>query len=302
MTQRGAGRGQRQKPPRRRSSPENALHLGRSISIPILYEDHHLLAIDKPSGWLTTTARWSHTKQNLQREIEIAIAKREPWVTRKGIRFLRFVHRLDRETSGVLLLAKSRHALSKVGKLFAQQKIKKLYLCAVKGSVDLVAWSCKAPLAPSNSTDNRMRIEPRNGQHATTLFKRLKTSPQRSLVLAFPQTGRTHQIRVHLQAAGHPILGDPLYSPKSEKQAPNRKGQFARQSMGLRAWAVHFQYSPNHKPIVISAPSSSFLRQFAPNVDHPDLKKALDDMEQLTQSNELVTTETGRLPNHPGNC
>lgn len=298
MTRRNESPASGRRSPRRRT-PSNVIPLNRSLSIPILYEDSHVLAIDKPNGWMTTTARWSHTKQNLQREIEIAITKRDPWVMQKQIRFLRFVHRLDRETSGVLLLAKSRHALTKVGKLFSEQRIQKLYLCVVRGSVPVDAWKCTAPISPSKNAENRMKVDLKEGQNSTTLFRCLKTSPSRSLIIANPQTGRTHQIRVHLAASGHAIIGDPLYGERSEKPSFRQESRSSRQQMGLRAWAVRFRYSPKHKPITILASSDAFLRQFAPHSRLPTLNEVFNSVEELNQSSELFVSKTGRLPNGP---
>ena len=286
--------------PRKRSSRPNTIRLGRSVSVPVLYEDREIMAIDKPAGWMVTTPKWSQTRQNLQREIEIAIDRRETWVTQKQIRFLRFVHRLDRETSGVLLLAKNRSAIVKLSQLFSDQQIKKFYVCIVHGRPPLEAWKCTAPIGSCNDFDHRMKVDPEQGQNSVTYFKRLHSSGKLSLILAAPQTGRTHQIRVHLSSSGFGILGDALYSTiptkstaKSSQQREEKKR--VQPDLGLRAWGVRFRH-PNHgKTIIIEAELSRFLSRYFQKYSAPDLYQSFKDLREFEQSSILYTTDTGRL-------
>ncbi len=282
----------------------NAIRLGNSESMPVLYEDRDIMAIDKPAGWMVTTPKWSHTKQNLQREIEIAVTRREPWVTRRQIKFLRFVHRLDRETSGVLLLAKNRYALTRLSRLFADQEIEKLYLCVVHGKPNHDQWMCTAPLGRSKSNESRMRIDPKEGQEAATIFITLQSKTNRSLVLAAPLTGRTHQIRVHLFGAGHSIIGDPLYTAgravkKEVDKAAQERARPNQADLALRAWAVRFFFGPQKKSVRIQADLSRYLGRFAKGFKEPDLAKLTKRVEELRRSETLVTTKTGRLPKLP---
>lgn len=287
--------------PRRRTSRANVIRLGRSATIPILYEDREIMAIDKPAGWMVTTPKWSRTKQNLQREIEIAILKREQWVTQKQIRFLRFVHRLDRDTSGVLLLAKNRQAIVKLSHLFSEHLIKKIYACIVLGRPNLDEWRCTAPIGPCNDEDHRMKIDHEQGLDAVTYFKRVHSTGRLSLILAAPQTGRTHQIRVHLASSGHSILGDSLYatgtandSPSSMAQRPNKKTP--KSDLGLRAWGVKFQHPSKPKMITIEAELTRFLSHYFQKQTALELFKTFRDFQVIEQSQSLYSTDTGRLP------
>ena len=290
--------------PKKRSSRPNVIRLGRSVSVPVLYEDRDIMAIDKPAGWMVTTPKWSQTRQNLQREIEIAIERRETWVTQKQIRFLRFVHRLDRETSGILLMAKNRSAIVKLSQLFSDQQIKKFYVCIVHGRPPLEAWKCTAPIGPYNDIDHRMKVDPEQGQESVTYFKRLHSSGKLSLILAAPQTGRTHQIRVHLSSSGYGILGDALYStspPKSTakstaKSPPRREEKKKVQpDLGLRAWGLRFRH-PNHgKTIIIEAELSRFLSRYFQKYSIPDLYQSFKDLQELEESPDLYVTDTGGL-------
>jgi RluA family pseudouridine synthase len=284
--------------PRRRSSHSNIIRLGRSVSVPVLYEDREIMAIDKPAGWMVTTPKWSRTKQNLQREIEIAIDRRETWVTQKQIRFLRFVHRLDRETSGVLLLAKNRSAIVKLSQLFSDQQIKKFYVCIVHGRPPLEAWKCTAPIGPCNDLDHRMKVDPLEGQESVTYFKRLHSSGKLSLILAAPQTGRTHQIRVHLSSSGFGIIGDALYSsrPKtsSPKSSPPREEKKKVQpDLGLRAWGVRFRHPTTGKTIIIEAELSRFLSRYFQKYSVPELFQSYKDLREFEQTPNLYKTATG---------
>ena len=282
----------------------NAIRLGNSESMPVLYEDRDIMAIDKPAGWMVTTPKWSHTKQNLQREIEIAVTRREPWVTRRQIKFLRFVHRLDRETSGVLLLAKNRYALTRLSRLFADQEIEKLYLCVVHGQPSHDQWMCTAPIGRSKSNESRMRIDPKEGQEAATIFITLQSKTNRSLVLAAPLTGRTHQIRVHLHSSGHSIIGDPLYSAgrpikKEAEMIPQERARSNQADLALRAWALSFIFGPKRKRLRINADLARYLGRFARGFRAPDLAKLTKRVAELRRSETIAVTKTGRLPKLP---
>ncbi len=278
-------------PSKPRPQSGSTIRLGRT-AIPVLFEDRDLMAIDKPAGWLVTTPKWSRTRQNLQREIELAIQRRDSWVARHHLRFLRYIHRLDRETSGVLLLAKNRLALSQMSRQFAQQQVTKCYLCQVAGVPAIPAWTCTAPLATSDSTPPRVRVNSRHGQQATTHFKVIGTDSKNAILIAAPRTGRTHQIRVHLAAAGHAILGDPLYgNAKGKSPSP-----FVSPAMQLRAWGLQFNHPKGRRPIRIEAAADSFRQLLRPGSDWPSLSEALRWVEEWEQKAMNPVSESGRLP------
>lgn len=290
--------------PRRPRSPNkhpessaNTLRLGRS-SIKIIYEDRSLMAIDKPPGWLITTPKWSRTQQNLQREIELGILRGDDWARQRQIRYLRFVHRLDRETSGVLLLAKNRHNLSRLSRLFTVQAVSKAYLCIVKGRADSPTWQCTAPLAPVSGKASRMTVNRNNGKPAETHFQVLHASAERSLVVAFPRTGRTHQIRVHLKHSGLPILGDPLYGPPSgHLKARPRKDGPSTPDLALRAWGLRFLHPQNGRPILIEAETNAFLKNYPERLPKLDLAALLNSVPSGTKMGAPTGSDTDGLSN-----
>src|SRR5215813_8747753 len=101
--------------------------------LPILYEDRSVLAIDKPRGWMLVPFSWQRTNRNLQAALTSSIAAGDFWARVRGLRFLRHIHRLDAETTGILLLAKSKGALATYGELFESRKMEKVYLAVVEG-------------------------------------------------------------------------------------------------------------------------------------------------------------------------
>lgn len=177
----------------------------------ILYEDRSALAIDKPAGWMLAPTTWRHTSRNLQRALMESVQAREFWAVSRRLRFIRYVHRLDAETSGVLLLAKSPGALTVLGKLFESREVTKKYLAVVRGVPAQAEWICRLKLTDQIDSFGRVRVDEKGGRDAETRFRVLERRDDTALVEAVPVTGRTHQIRVHLQAQGNAVVGDELY-------------------------------------------------------------------------------------------
>jgi RluA family pseudouridine synthase len=192
--------------------------------IPILYEDRSVLAIDKPAGWMLVPFSWQKTSRNLQAALTSSIGAGDFWARSRGLKYLRFVHRLDADTSGVLLLGKSPGALNSLGALFEGRRMEKVYLAVVCGAPAQSEWTCRLKLAPDPGEVGRMKADARHGKDAETHFLLLQTRDQASLVEARPVTGRTHQIRVHLAEFGHPVVGDMLYGVRSAKGDRTARG------------------------------------------------------------------------------
>ncbi len=224
--------------------------------IEILHEDRSVLAIDKPAGWMLAPDSWTHTGRNLQQALMASIRAGDFWARSRRLRYLRFVHRLDAETSGVLLLAKSAGAVPVYSALFRNRAVEKFYLAVVAGHPRREEWVCSLSLTPDPNQPGKMKVGGRSGLNAETRFRVLARGASSSVILAQPITGRTHQIRVHLAAAGHPVLGDALYSSQTREQ-PEPAG-----SLGLRAVGLAYRDPFQHRPVRIRASAGAFLRSF----------------------------------------
>lgn len=233
------------------------IELWDGTQVPILRDDPAVLAIDKPANWLCAPEHWTRTSRNLHLELMRGAAEGEHWAKSRNLRYVRFIHRLDAETSGVLLLAKNPGALRVFSQLFEMQKVRKTYLAvtSVQPSLKARAWTCSAPLEPEPGRPGKMRVS-RSGKPAVTEFKVLADHNGFALVAAFPQTGRTHQIRVHLSHSKMPVLGDELYGGASDANVP---GDFP---LGLRAVRLDYDDPFRRRPIVIQANAGPFAQAF----------------------------------------
>jgi 23S rRNA pseudouridine1911/1915/1917 synthase len=183
-------------------------------TIPIVYEDRVVLAIDKPAGWMLAPDDWDRTQRNLQLALVSSLNAGDYWAASRQLRFIRFIHRLDADTSGLVLFAKSPGALKTLSDLFETRKVEKRYLAVVEGVPPSKEWKCDLRIGEEPTAQGRMRVDPENGKEAETHFSVLQVVGNRALVEAAPVTGRAHQIRVHLAASGTPVMGDGLYGAK----------------------------------------------------------------------------------------
>ena len=176
-----------------------------SAELPILYEDDDVIVVNKPSGLLT------HAKGGLSTEPTVAeiIRPKTSFTSdtdRPGI-----VHRLDRDTSGVLIIAKTAEAAAHLQQQFAQRTAKKTYLAVTNGVPKLAAARIDLPIGRNPSAPSTFRIDP-NGKPAQTTYRVLAATNTQALIELKPTTGRTHQLRVHMAYLNTPILGDRVYS------------------------------------------------------------------------------------------
>lgn len=174
------------------------------IELPIIYEDKNCVVIDKPIGIL------SHSKGAFNPEATVATWLKPRLKNLNGER-AGIVHRLDRGTSGVMICAKTPEALSWLQKQFSERKVKKTYLAVVEGAPSQKAAVIDMPIERNPKKPQSFRVGA-NGKSAVTAYKLLETGERYSLLELAPTTGRTHQLRVHLRALKHPIVGDTLYS------------------------------------------------------------------------------------------
>ena len=179
------------------------------VDLPILYENDDVIVVNKPSGLLT------HAKGGLSDEPTVAeiIRPKTSFATdtdRPGI-----VHRLDRDTSGLLIIAKNPESAAHLQRQFAERTAKKTYIAITDGKPKLNAAKIDLPIGRNPSAPSTFRIDP-NGKSAQTVYRVLAENDTRSLVELKPTTGRTHQLRVHLAHLNTPILGDRVYGKSSD--------------------------------------------------------------------------------------
>lgn len=176
------------------------------IELPILYEDDNCLVIDKPIGVLT------HSKGQFNPEATVATFIRSRLKGLDGER-AGIVHRLDRATSGVIICAKTPEALSRLQKQFSSRNVKKTYIAKITGQITPSEAIIDMPIERNPKKPQTFRAG-KNGKPATTHYKVIKTGDDSQLIELMPETGRTHQLRVHLSQLGHPIIGDTFYEGK----------------------------------------------------------------------------------------
>lgn len=231
----------------------------------VLLEDEHLLVINKPAG--VAVHGGSGVSFGVIEQLRMA---------RPQAKFLELVHRLDRETSGILLVAKKRSALKNLQDQFRERQTGKTYLAMVRG-----AWPAKLKVLDKplhkyllDSKDNqagerRVKVVARDdadGMPSVTLVKVREQLPQGTLLEVTIKTGRTHQIRVHLASEGHPILGDDKYGDFDLNKA--LAGASARpglKRMFLHAWRLQFNHPASGERLEILAELPPELAQFSSN-------------------------------------
>ena len=224
----------------------NYIELSREDRIEILYEDRSILAIDKPPGWMLVPLSWQKTSWNLQAALMSSIAAGHFWARSRNIKYLKYIHRLDAETSGILLFAKSQGALHSFEDLFETRRMEKIYMAVTDRPPKETAWTCRLSLAPDPRQFGRIIVD-ENGKPAETEFRVIASANDRHLIEARPYTGRTHQIRVHLAHSGCPIVGDELYGDEADE-------------MALRAAGLAYRDPFTRKPVTIRAPLDVFLK------------------------------------------
>lgn len=174
----------------------------------ILHEDHEILVVNKPAGLLSVPGKGPDLADCLIARLEAAYPQ------------VLLVHRLDRDTSGVMVFGLTAHAQRHLGLQFEKRQTKKTYLARITGRLEPKTGTVDLPLIVDWPNRPLQKVDHETGKPAVTEWRVMKASDEESRVKLYPQTGRSHQLRVHMLALGHPILGDPLYAPETADRYP----------------------------------------------------------------------------------
>jgi len=223
----------------------------------LIYRDGLMLVIDKPAGLPVhagPSSRIGGGGDNLENYFD---------ALRFGLpRPPALAHRLDRDTSGCLVLGRHPKALRKLGRLFSEGRVEKTYWAICKGAPEKLSGTIDAPLKKEQRGKGwRVEISD-SGQEARTTYRVLGQADGLSFIEAKPKTGRTHQIRVHLASIGAPILGDLQYGNLAAEDRPG--------SMMLHARRIIVPISKNRAPVVVEAPPPEGMRQLLDTIQKPN--------------------------------
>lgn len=229
-----------------------------SGALRVLHEDSALLVIDKPPGLTVhpgagrSTGTLAHRLIAHYPEIDGVGGPRRPGI----------VHRLDKDTSGVLVIARTADAYRTLQRAFARREVDKRYLALVYGAPDPETGRVDAPIGRHPRHRTRMTIR-RGGRPALTRYRTLARTAGISLLELVLETGRTHQIRVHLKSIRHPIVGDPVYGEARWKGVPRAArrplGAFPRPA--LHAWKIGLSHPTTREPLRFEAPPPEDMRR-----------------------------------------
>ena len=236
--------------------PQPAHNEAQDIPLKIVFEDEHLLVVDKPAGLVVHPAAG-----NLDGTLVNALLHHCQGslsgiggVARPGI-----VHRIDKDTSGLLVVAKTDVAHEGLARQFAAHSIDRRYLAIVSGVPKTAAGSIDAPLARSPVNRKKIAIASR-GKRAVTHWKRLEILGEAALVECRLETGRTHQVRVHMASIGHPLVGDPVYGRSGKSHGKILKElQFHRQA--LHAAELGFLHPVTKHRMSFSSPMPADMQE-----------------------------------------
>jgi 23S rRNA pseudouridine1911/1915/1917 synthase len=219
----------------------------------IVYADERLVAVNKPAGVSLATRRAEPHAAVARLLAALPEAERLPY----GLapEDLLLVHRLDVGTSGLVVLARDSEAHRDLVRAFAEHHVARLYLALVWGCPRPHQGTWEWPLGPDRSDRRRMRVEAA-GRRAVTGFELIARAPHVSLLRLEPATGRTHQLRVHLAHAGHPVVGDDLYGGPRHRGVRDGalRSILAPSHPFLHAWLLHLPATPSTPELVLTAP------------------------------------------------
>jgi 23S rRNA pseudouridine1911/1915/1917 synthase len=238
--------------------PQPAHNVPQDIPLKVVFEDEHLLVVDKPAGLVVHPAAG-----NLDGTLVNALLHHCAGnlsgiggVARPGI-----VHRIDKDTSGLLVVAKTDVAHEGLAKQFAAHSIDRRYLALVSGVPKASHGTVDAPLARSATNRKKIAIvEGQRGKRAVTHWKRLQVLRDAALVECRLETGRTHQVRVHMASIGHPLLGDPVYGGSGKTHGKLLR-EFGFHRQALHATELGFVHPVTRSRLSFSSPMPADMQE-----------------------------------------
>ena len=247
--------------------------------IPVLFEDEHLLALDKPAGLLASPDRDDANRPNLMGLLHAGIADKKPWARERNLTYLVNTHRPDFESSGVILLAKNKPALVALANLFSSGKPLKKYIALAQGNLAAEKFEVDARLSPHPVQTGLVCVNQKDGKKSKTQFEVVEIFSGWMLLRCLPFIERAHQIRVHLRHAGFPVVGDELYGGKKLwlsrlkrdfRLKPGREERPLISRAALHAEELSLPHPVTGETVTITAPwpkdlrvALKYLRQFA---------------------------------------
>lgn len=174
----------------------------------VIHQDHEILVVNKPAGLLSVPGKGEHLSDCLLSRVQKAFPE------------ALLVHRLDRDTSGVMIFALTQHAQRHLGLQFEKRQVKKVYVARVAGEITEKTGTVDLPLIVDWPNRPKQKVDPVEGRPAVTDWRVVRREDGTTRVRLFPHTGRSHQLRVHMAEIGHPILGDPFYAEGQARNHP----------------------------------------------------------------------------------
>lgn len=247
--------------------PDNPQAVPQDIPIAVVYEDEHLIVVDKPAGMVVHPAAGNPDGTLVNALLHHCRGQLSGigGVARPGI-----VHRIDKDTSGLLVVAKSDKAHEGLAKQFADHSIERRYLAVCNGHPNPPSGTINARIGRSDANRKKMAVLPDDssrGKHATTHYHEVERLRHCSLVECRLETGRTHQVRVHLASIGHALLGDPVYGRPNAQIRPVIKDlEFDRQA--LHAANLGFEHPVNGNFLRFASELPADMRELIDEVGH----------------------------------
>ena len=247
--------------------------------IPVLFEDEHLLALDKPAGLLLSPDPLAPERPSLMQLLHEGIAAGKPWAQERGLTYLTNAYRIDCETSGVILLAKNKPAFVALADLFGAEKPLRQFAVLAWGNPPETTFTVDAALATHPLKIGQMRVDPREGKKSRTEFTVQEQFSDWTLLRAAPLTDRMHQIRVHLKHVGCSVVADEVYGGKQLwlsrlkrdfRLKPGREERPLLSRVALHAEELSLIHPVTQAPLVIRCEwpkdlkvAVKYLRQYA---------------------------------------